>query len=228
MLPAKIDFVCLKWGTKYTAEFVNKLDSMLSRNVSVPYQLHCMTEDKTGILPHIEIIDLPDLPLYKWWWKMLLFDDNFPIKDGIFLDLDMIIQKDITFLYQTRRSLMKVLHTNWIDLEEQKKWTIGDNYKYCSINSSVMCWNKFTNKHFIWEDFINNREKIMFLYKGIDNWLESRQKIHIDTYDKEQTHTYSYWTCGEEYRENSSIILFDYNTKKQDEINEDWVKELWR
>lgn len=159
---------------------------------------------------------------------MLLFDDNFPIKDGIFLDLDMIIQKDITFLYQTRRSLMKVLHTNWIDLEEQKKWTIGDNYKYCSINSSVMCWNKFTNKHFIWEDFINNREKIMFLYKGIDNWLESRQKIHIDTYDKEQTHTYSYWTCGEEYRENSSIILFDYNTKKQDEINEDWVKELWR
>ena len=68
----------------------------------------------------------------------------------------------------------------------------------------------------------------MFLYKGIDNWLESRQKIHIDTYDKEQTHTYSYWTCGEEYRENSSIILFDYNTKKQDEINEDWVKELWR
>lgn len=228
MLPAKIDFVCLKWGTKYSAEFVNKLDSMISRNISVPYQLHCMTEDKTGILPHIKIIDLPDLPLYKWWWKMLLFDDNFPIKDGIFLDLDMIIQKDITFLYQTRRSLMKVLHTNWIDLEEQKKWTIGDNYKYCSINSSVMCWNKFTNKHFIWEDFINNREKIMFLYKGIDNWLESRQKIHIDTYDKEQTHTYSYWTCGEEYRENSSIILFDYNTKKQDEIKEDWVKELWR
>lgn len=228
MLPAKIDFVCLKWGTKYSAEFVNKLDSMISRNISVPYQLHCMTEDKTGILPHIKIIDLPDLPLYKWWWKMLLFDDNFPIKDGIFLDLDMIIQKDITFLYQTRRSLMKVLHTNWIDLEEQKKWTIGDNYKYCSINSSVMCWNKFTNKHFIWEDFINNREKIMFLYKGIDNWLESRQKIHIDTYDKEQTHTYSYWTCGEEYRENSSIILFDYNTKKQDEINEDWVKKLWR
>ena len=61
MLPAKIDFVCLKWGTKYTSEFVNKLDNMISRNVSVPYQLHCMTEDPTGIKPTIEIIPLPDL-----------------------------------------------------------------------------------------------------------------------------------------------------------------------
>ena len=99
MLPAKIDFVCLKWGTKYTSEFVNKLDNMISRNVSVPYQLHCMTEDPTGIKPNIEIIPLPDLPLNKWWWKMLLFDENFPINDGIFLDLDIIIKSDITFLY---------------------------------------------------------------------------------------------------------------------------------
>mgnify|MGYP001185595586 FL=1 len=227
MLPAKIDFVCLKWGTKYTSEFVNKLDNMISRNVSVPYQLHCMTEDPTGIKPNIEIIPLPDLPLNKWWWKMLLFDENFPINDGIFLDLDIIIQSDITFLYQPRYK-MNILHTNWIDLAEQKKWTIGDNYKYCSVNSSLMCWNKYTNRHFIWEDFINNREKIMFLYKGIDNWLESRHKTDIDTYAKDQTHTYSYWTCDEQYRENSSIILFDYNTKKQDELNEPWIKKLWQ
>ena len=53
MLPAKIDFVCLKSGTKYTSEFVNKLDSMLSRNVSSPYKLHCMTENPSGISPNI-------------------------------------------------------------------------------------------------------------------------------------------------------------------------------
>lgn len=227
MLPAKIDFVCLKSGTKYTSEFVNKLDSMISRNVSAPYKLHCMTEDPSGISPNIDIIPLPKLPLDKWWWKMLMFDEKFPIESGIFLDLDIIIQHDITFLYQPRY-FMNILHTNWIDLDKQKKWTIGDNYKFCSVNSSIMCWNKYTKKHFIWEDFINNREKIMFLYKGIDNWLESRHKKDINTYALDQTHTYSYWTCNQEYRENSSIILFDYNTIKQDKIDEPWIKKLWR
>lgn len=227
MLPAKINFVCLKSGTKYTSEFVNKLDSMLSRNVSAPYKLHCMTENPSGISPNIDIIPLPKLPLDKWWWKMLMFDEKFPIESGIFLDLDIIIQHDITFLYQPRY-FMNILHTNWIDLDQQKKWTIGDNYKFCSVNSSIMCWNKYTKKHFIWEDFINNREKIMFLYKGIDNWLESRHKKDINTYALDQTHTYSYWTCKQEYRENSSIILFDYNTIKQDKIDEPWIKKLWR
>ena len=122
---------------------------------------------------------------------------------------------------------MRILYTNWIDLAEQKRWTIGDNYKYCELNSSVMCWDKDTKRQFIWDDFVENRDKILFLYKGIDNYLENRQKRSIEVYPQDQMFCYSYWNCEKEYRPESSIILFDYNNKKQHQIRKKWVKELW-
>ena len=225
MFPAKINFVCLKYGTKYSSQYVNTLYSMLSRHVSIPFELHCMTEDPTDIIPEIKIVELPDLDLDKWWWKMLMFKEDF-FEDGMFLDLDIIIKNDITHLYAPT-NYMRILYTNWIDLGEQKKWTIGDNYKYCELNSSVMCWDKDTKRQFIWDDFIENRDKILFLYRGIDNYLENRQKRNIRVYPNDQTFCYSYWNCDKDYRPESSIILFDYNEKKQHQIRKKWVKELW-
>ena len=226
MIPAKIDFVCLKWGTKYSSEYVNKLYSMLSKHVYVPFTLTCMTNEPDGILPEIKIKNLPDIGLEKWWWKLLLWNEKYWPGDGMFLDLDIIIQNDITNLFRPSH-YMKMLYTNWINLDEQKRWTIGDNYKYCELNSSVLVWNKHTSRQFIWDDFIENKDKILFLYKGIDNWLENRHKNHLSTYPEEQGFCYSYWNCNKEYRPKSSIILFDYNEKKQHQIRKKWVKELW-
>lgn len=225
MFPAKINFVCLKYGTKYSSQYVNTLYSMLTRHVSIPFELHCMTEDPTDIIPDVKIVELPDLGLDKWWWKMLMFKEDF-FEDGMFLDLDIIIKDDITHLYAPSK-FMRILYTNWIDLAEQKRWTIGDNYKYCELNSSVMCWDKDTKRQFIWDDFVENRDKILFLYKGIDNYLENRQKRSIEVYPQDQMFCYSYWNCEKEYRPESSIILFDYNNKKQHQIRKKWVKELW-
>ena len=225
MFPAKINFVCLKYGTKYSSQYVNTLYSMLTRHVSIPFELHCMTEDPTDIISNVKIVELPDLGLDKWWWKMLMFKEDF-FEDGMFLDLDIIIKNDITHLYAPSK-FMRILYTNWIDLAEQKRWTIGDNYKYCELNSSVMCWDKNTKRQFIWDDFVENRDKILFLYKGIDNYLENRQKRNIEVYPNDQSFCYSYWNCEKEYRPESSIILFDYNDKKQHQIRKKWVKELW-
>ena len=97
MFPAKINFVCLKYGTKYSSQYVNTLYSMLTRHVSIPFELHCMTEDPTDIIPDVKIVELPDLGLEKWWWKMLMFKEDF-FEDGMFLDLDIIIKDDITHL----------------------------------------------------------------------------------------------------------------------------------
>ena len=47
--------ICLKWGKKYSAEYVNKLYSMLSKHVHVPFTLTCMTNEPDGILPEIKI-----------------------------------------------------------------------------------------------------------------------------------------------------------------------------
>ena len=219
-----INFVCLKWGTKYSAEFVNKLNNMLKRHVKQEFKLYCVTEDDTDIDKEIEIISLDtSLGLEKWWNKMVLFSDDFPVKSGMFLDLDLIVQKDISRMYEPT-NLMKFLYTDWIDLKQLKAWTIGDNYKYCDINSSVLCWDESTRKNHIWKHFLENKEKILFMYKGIDNYINNVHKY--DVWKKDWA--YSYWNCNEEYRDEVPIILFDYNTEKQDTIDEEWVRRLWQ
>ena len=56
------NILCLKHGQKYNADYVNKLYNMVSRNITVPFTMHCITEDRDGINPNINIIPLPKIP----------------------------------------------------------------------------------------------------------------------------------------------------------------------
>ena len=44
-----LNVICMKWGTKYSSEYVNKLYSMVARNLSVPFRFVCFTDDADGI-----------------------------------------------------------------------------------------------------------------------------------------------------------------------------------
>ena len=58
--PATI--VCIKWGTLFGPEYVNRLYSGVRRNMSRPVRFICMTEDTRGFHPDIEMLDLPVEP----------------------------------------------------------------------------------------------------------------------------------------------------------------------
>ena len=32
------NIICMKWGTKYGPEYVNRLASMVKRNITIPYR----------------------------------------------------------------------------------------------------------------------------------------------------------------------------------------------
>ncbi len=73
--------VCVKWGSKYSADYVNVLKRMCDRHITVPYEFHCLTENKDGIDTGIDIIDLPELPGIKSWWsKMYMFSPAMPLQ----------------------------------------------------------------------------------------------------------------------------------------------------
>ncbi|MFU8899379.1 MAG: glycosyl transferase, partial [Roseinatronobacter sp.] len=56
-----VNILCVKWGTKYGPEYVNKLHSMVQRNMLRPYRFVCLTDDETGIDPAIETFALPPI-----------------------------------------------------------------------------------------------------------------------------------------------------------------------
>ncbi len=94
-----VNVICMKWGTKYGPEFVNKLRSMVRRHLVHPHRFVCFTDDAAGLdlAAGIEALPLPamDLPPGKerGWRKLSTFAA--PLADlrgpTLFLDVDVVI-----------------------------------------------------------------------------------------------------------------------------------------
>lgn len=98
MTRAHQTIICMKWGTRYGPEYVNRLASMVRRNISRPTRLLCFTDDARGISPDIETAPLPDIAIpdrMRWhtWRKISVW--QYPLADitgdVLFLDLDLVI-----------------------------------------------------------------------------------------------------------------------------------------
>lgn len=99
---SSVNVICMKWGDKFSAKYVNRLYGMVSRNLSSEFNFICFTDNKTGIIPEIEIQDLPELDLPKGspergWRKLTVFKKKFGGLSGttLFLDLDVVIVGNI-------------------------------------------------------------------------------------------------------------------------------------
>ena len=61
-LPSHATVACIKWGTLFGSDYVNRLYSGVRRNLSCPVRFICMTEHAEGLHPDIEVLDLPVEP----------------------------------------------------------------------------------------------------------------------------------------------------------------------
>ena len=87
--------LCLKHGTKYSAEYVNRLHRMVKRHTTVNFKFACMTEDAQGLDKDIIVIPLPS-GLPGWWNKPYMYSNDLPIKGTIlYMDLDVVIANNI-------------------------------------------------------------------------------------------------------------------------------------
>ncbi len=57
-----INCICLKYGSAYGPEYVNRLHAGLIRNTHQDLRFFCMTDDRSGIGRGMELIPLPDEP----------------------------------------------------------------------------------------------------------------------------------------------------------------------
>ena len=58
-----MNVICMKWGSKFGAEYVNRLRSMVVRHLPHPHRFVCFTEDARGIDPAVEVAPLPEVRL---------------------------------------------------------------------------------------------------------------------------------------------------------------------
>ena len=97
---AQRHILCMKWGTKYGPEYVNRLYGMVRRHLSGEFNFVCLTDDATGIRPDVQCLPIPPLNLHLKpgqrdgaWRKLTTFEADLHGLRGtaLFLDVDVVI-----------------------------------------------------------------------------------------------------------------------------------------
>jgi hypothetical protein len=147
-----INIVCLKWGTKYGPEYVNRLYAGVKRNTTLQFKFWCFTEDATGIRPEIKAVPLPyAAQLDSWWNKLNLFSNDIPIPQGewiFYIDLDTLIVDNIDSLLEARLPRMIVLRDFYQGIVKSAN----------QIGSGLMAW-QHGKYEYVWSKFITKPEK---------------------------------------------------------------------
>ena len=179
--------VCLKHGDKYSAEYVNVLHSMVSRNLTITFNFACFTENGAGIKSGIEIHPLPAIPDVKgWWYKPMFFNPGLTIKGTIlYIDLDVIVFRNMDKLFTFKpgefcviRDFNRCVQSNWD-----------------RMNSSIVRFN--TGQHSqVYERFMENPKYHAARYHGDQDWLYANVKTDFNYWPDEWIQSYKWEMRG--------------------------------
>lgn len=125
--------VCMKWGDRYPAGYVNCLWSMIKRNTARPTRLVCYTDDPAGIDPEVTTLPMLEMPLparvaRRPWRKIALWAPEVPGISGdvLFLDLDVVITGSLDEFFDHAPAATFCVIENWT----QKGSGIGNTSCY--------------------------------------------------------------------------------------------------
>ena len=160
--------LCVRFGYRYGRDYVERLRNMVSRNLTLPYEFVCLTDDKIPIEGVRTLHQNNSSYNKQWWHKVHMFDPGLEINGRIlYFDLDVVIHDSIDKLFTNYdqeflgiRDFNRKFHPNW---------------KY--LNSSVMSWTHGTQSK-IYQDFKKDPSTAMRMHGDQDwIWRQSRNTL---------------------------------------------------
>jgi len=164
----RVDVGCVIHGSGYDWCYVEKLHSMVTRNLGLPVDFHVWTEHDRSVPPQMIkhcLDDWPGIsgPKRSWWYKMQMFDARHFAGDLLYFDLDTVICRDITWITQN---------------STERFWTIRDfrylqNPGWARMNSSVMWW-RVDRYQWVWDRFAEiTANQAASQYPGDQDFLQA-------------------------------------------------------
>lgn len=156
-----INVVCVLWGSAYPANSVTSLFHQVSKNIGVDFSFHIFTEEERQIDSSFHKHSLQPLEVgAPWWHKISVFDPQRLSGPTLYLDLDLVIARDLTWITH--------LPTDYL-------WAIKD-YRYLwdsswmGYNSSVM-WFDPQRCSDLYTQFNKNKEWFISRYRGDQDYI---------------------------------------------------------
>jgi hypothetical protein len=231
-----LNVICVKHGTKYGPEHVNKLFNMVQRHLTMNHRFVCFTENAKNINNKIEIRPLPNRPeITGWWWKTYMFQmGHFDTTDiNLFFDLDMVIISNID-------KLVTYKENNFVGLED-----VGRVFnRPQKLGSAVLRWT--SDMHSIIWDRIDLNPNLTKKYPGGDqDWIWECCKKEIKFFPKTWIMSYKWeirnlnelirkkdkWVFKETRNpdvDKETAVLAFHGTPNLEDVEDKIIIENWR
>lgn len=234
--------LCIKWGRKYGADYVNRLVAMVRRHLSLPHRFVCLTDDPSGVDAAIQTFPLPSSDLEFSWTKLWLFSPDLapPGSTLLYLDLDVVITDGLDALLVYRRDL------DFISVLDWNRWWNPQ------FNSSVMRFVAGAHadlyEHFLravadgvlvkkreWDDCLQSRDKVVF-WRGLRRYGSDQEWISKQLRRKGRLRERSYpapWIlsykrhCRQCLPEGVKVIVF-HGEPKPHEVPDEHIVSHWK
>lgn len=184
--------ICMKWGNKYSADYVNRLYHMVKRNLTLDFTMVCLTDDDTAI--HSDIICYPiptlDLPNHlpeRGWKKLTTFSPSLYDLQGValFLDLDVVIVDNIDcfFEYKANHDDSVMIIRDW-----KKPWRMVGNSSVYRFDIGQNTYPDLLN--YFKQNFASIRQNFRHEQAFLSDYL--RKHHHLEYWDKSWCVSFKY------------------------------------
>jgi len=131
--------LCMKWGTKYGPEYVNRLYGMVARHLHSSFSFVCLTDNSAGIRGEVLCRPIPGLGLpegipERGWKKLTTFSRELADlgETALFLDLDVVIVGDLDAFFDLEGDFY-IIH-DW-----KRPWRITGNSSVYRFRIGAHC-----------------------------------------------------------------------------------------
>ena len=157
---------CLIHSDGYSWDYVDRLYSMVTRNISRPVVFHVYTEHSRAVPSHMqkhELVEWPGTwgPRKSWWYKLQMFNADHHAGPMLYLDLDTVVVGKLDWVTKLPS------HYLWAPRDYRHLW----RPTHRGINSSMMWWD-VTHFDWVWRQF--NKlpiEQVMRSYQGDQDYI---------------------------------------------------------
>ncbi|THJ32264.1 glycosyltransferase [Lampropedia aestuarii] len=192
--------LCMKWGTKYGPEYVNRLYAMARRHLQGDFRFICLTDRTDGVRSEVECFPIPELDwqLYpnqpdRAWKKLATFSPDLGEQYGLhgtalFLDLDVVVVGPLDDFF-TQPGEFRIIHDYARPWKKRRITGNSSVYRF-EIGAHVdvleyfqqhvaQVQQQFRNEQAYLSDFLHRQGKLAywpeswcpsFKYHGIPTW----------------------------------------------------------
>jgi len=233
---------CIKSGTKYSADYANRLRRMVARNLTLPHSFHCFTDDPSGLDAEISAHPLTPPDPGTCWNKLRIFERNIAAAGTLllYLDLDVVVTASLDDLVCWRaeedflgqpdwnRPFFPQFNSSVMRLEAGAHPEVAESFRISADNGKL-------RRREEWDATTKGHNKVVYWrgwrrFGGDQEWISAalRPKRSVRSRAFPSGWIVSYKRHGRHGLPASARVVVFHGSPKPHEVRDDYVIEHWR